>query len=86
MQHIHNTVPLPVFSYSRMAYKHLTGSAGEEPLLEESRCFSVIHGAGGREVLDLVASSEEERDAWVSGLKYLVQSVKVLHEERQYDV
>ncbi|KAK4328303.1 hypothetical protein Pmani_001287 [Petrolisthes manimaculis] len=60
--------------------------AGEEPLLEENRCFSVIHGAGGREVLDLVASSEEERDAWVSGLAYLVQSVKVLHEERQYDV
>ncbi|XP_042209038.1 1-phosphatidylinositol 4,5-bisphosphate phosphodiesterase delta-4-like isoform X4 [Homarus americanus] len=61
-------------------------AGGEEPVLEESKCFSVIHGPGGRDVLDLVAATEDERDAWVSGLSHLVQSVKSLHEEKQYDV
>ncbi|XP_066957865.1 1-phosphatidylinositol 4,5-bisphosphate phosphodiesterase delta-4-like isoform X5 [Macrobrachium rosenbergii] len=62
------------------------GAATDEPLLEENKCFSVIHGPGGRETLDLVASSEEERDAWVTGLSHLIQSVKSLYEEKQYDV
>ncbi|XP_045600729.1 1-phosphatidylinositol 4,5-bisphosphate phosphodiesterase delta-4 isoform X3 [Procambarus clarkii] len=61
-------------------------AAGDEPSLEENKCFSIIHGPGGREVLDLVAATEDERDAWVSGLTHLVQSVKALHEEKQYDV
>ncbi|KAK7086584.1 hypothetical protein SK128_001963 [Halocaridina rubra] len=62
------------------------GGGADEPLLEELKCFSVIHGPGGREVLDLVASSEEERDAWVTGLSHLVQMVRSLYEEKQYDV
>ncbi|XP_047486033.1 1-phosphatidylinositol 4,5-bisphosphate phosphodiesterase eta-2-like isoform X2 [Penaeus chinensis] len=66
--------------------KEKGGVAGDEPVLEENKCFSIIHGQGGREVLDLVASTEEERDAWVTGLSHLVQSVKALHEEKQYDV
>ena len=55
-------------------------------MLEESKCFSIIHGPSGREVLDLVAETEEERDTWVSGLTHLVQSVQALHQEKQYDV
>ncbi|XP_037793332.1 1-phosphatidylinositol 4,5-bisphosphate phosphodiesterase delta-4-like [Penaeus monodon] len=66
--------------------KEKGGGAGDEPVLEENKCFSIIHGQGGRDVLDLVASTEEERDAWVTGLSHLVQSVKALHEEKQYDV
>lgn len=66
--------------------KDKSGASGDEPWLEENKCFSVIHGPGGREVLDLVAATEEERDTWVSGLTHLVQSVKTLHEEKQYDV
>ncbi|XP_071545060.1 1-phosphatidylinositol 4,5-bisphosphate phosphodiesterase delta-4-like isoform X4 [Panulirus ornatus] len=65
--------------------KDKTGG-GEEPVLEENKCFSIIHGPGGRDVLDLVATTEDERDAWVSGLTHLIQSVKALHEEKQYDV
>lgn len=66
--------------------KEKGGAATDEPLLEENKCFSIIHGPGGREALDLVASSEEERDAWVTGLTHLVQSVKSLYEEKTYDV
>ncbi|XP_050703506.1 1-phosphatidylinositol 4,5-bisphosphate phosphodiesterase delta-4-like isoform X2 [Eriocheir sinensis] len=57
----------------------------EDDLLEEDRCFSVIY-AGGKEVLDLVAETMEDRDAWVTGLGHLVQSVQSLHQEKQYDV
>lgn len=75
------------YLYKRIIHYHLPLlGAVDEPVLEENKCFSVIHGQGGRDVLDLVASTEEERDAWVTGLSHLVQSVKALHEEKQYDV
>lgn len=55
-------------------------------MLEERKCFSIIHGPSGREVLDLVAETEAQRDGWVAGLTHLVQSVQSLHQEKQYDI
>merc|ERR1711915_479267 len=66
--------------------KEKGGEKGDEPVMEEKNCFSVIHGVGGRDVLDLVADSEEMRDNWVSGLGHLVQSVQALHKDRKYDL
>ncbi|CAL4059861.1 unnamed protein product [Meganyctiphanes norvegica] len=66
--------------------KEKGGDKEDEPLLVENRCFSVIHGVGGRDVLDIVASSEEMRDNWVAGLGHLVQSVQALHKDRKYDL
>ena len=63
----------------------MTGSGNTEFQLEEKYSFSLIHG-GGKETLDLVASSEEERALWVSGLTHLIESVKSLHQDRQYDL
>ncbi|RXG70311.1 1-phosphatidylinositol 4,5-bisphosphate phosphodiesterase delta-4 [Armadillidium vulgare] len=56
-----------------------------DPPLEESLCFSIIHG-NGREVLDLMANSTEQRDLWVDGLKYLMENVQSMHQDRLYDV
>ena len=57
-----------------------------EPEIEEDLCFSVVHGNSGREVLDLMANSKEEREVWVKGLKFLIESVQSLHQDRVYDV
>jgi len=61
-------------------------AASGESALEENKCFSIIHGSNGRETLDLVAESVDERDAWITGLKHLVETFKSLHQDRQYDL
>ncbi|MCL4125685.1 UNVERIFIED_CONTAM: hypothetical protein GTU68_045445 [Idotea baltica] len=57
-----------------------------EPEIEEPLCFSIIHGGGGKEVLDLMANSKEQRELWVQGLKFLTESVQSMHQDRLYDV
>ncbi|XP_076043014.1 1-phosphatidylinositol 4,5-bisphosphate phosphodiesterase delta-4-like isoform X15 [Oratosquilla oratoria] len=61
-------------------------ASANEPVIEEGRSFSIIHGEAGRETLDLVASSQEERDAWVRALTYLLDKVRSSHQDNQYDL
>ncbi|KAF2355359.1 Phosphatidylinositol-specific phospholipase C X domain [Trinorchestia longiramus] len=56
------------------------------PPLDENRCFSIVHGTGGRETLDLMADSEAERKLWTGGLTHLVETFRSLHQDRQYDM
>ena len=62
------------------------GTGNPDFQLEETHSFSILHGTGGREALDLVAGSEDERNLWVNGLNHLIECVRSLHQDRQYDL
>jgi hypothetical protein len=63
----------------RRVSKKRIGAPGQKPTLDESVCFSVVHGRS-KHSLDLVAPNAEVANLWVRGLRHLVT---VLHGMKQ---
>jgi hypothetical protein len=51
---------------------------------DEGRCFSIIYKNNAKS-LDLMAQSEEIRDAWVKGLQLLADQIHGSNRESVYD-
>ncbi|XP_041479378.1 uncharacterized protein LOC121427179 isoform X1 [Lytechinus variegatus] len=51
--------------------KHLASAAGHKP----SHCFSIIHGTSW-ESLDIIAGSLDEAQAWIRGLRHLMEQAQ----------
>ena len=62
--------------------------AGVEPKfnIAENLCFSLIHGNRGQKTVDLMASTQDQRDLWVKGLKYTLSTYQDISKHREYDL
>ncbi|GAB1601626.1 1-phosphatidylinositol 4,5-bisphosphate phosphodiesterase delta-1-like isoform X3 [Argonauta hians] len=52
--------------------------------LNKEQCFSIVVGAR-HNLITLMSPSENLRDTWVRGLRYLIESEKNAQQEREYD-
>jgi len=59
-------------------------SPDQKSTLDESMCFSVVHGRS-RQSLDLVAPNAELADLWVRGLRHLVTVLRGLKQEERFE-
>lgn len=68
----------------RRVSKKRISSPGQKPELDESLCFSVVHGRS-KQSLDLVAPNAEVADLWVRGLRHLVTVLHGMKQEERFE-